>query len=290
MTAPFLAACVTLRAGREVAANVEAAIALIREAAAGGAQIVFTPENTLLMELDRARLFAAIAPEAETAAVTGFGALARELGILLSIGSMAIRVGEGEVANRSFLYRPDGMIAARYDKIHMFDVALPNGETYRESASYRPGSDAVLAATAFGPMGLTICYDLRFPALYRALAQAGALYVTVPSAFTQVTGAAHWHVLLRARAIETWCFVFAAAQAGRHENGRETFGHSLIVDPWGEVLADGGKEPGVVFAAVDPARCHEARARIPALSHDRAFAVTDGSGLPAARSRALERS
>ena len=203
-------------------------------------------------------------------------ALAKDLGIWLSVGSLAIKVAADKVANRSFLMGPDGRIHARYDKIHMFDVELPNGETYEESRNYRPGGEAVVADTPFGRLGLTICYDLRFPHLYRALAKAGASYLTVPSAFTQVTGEAHWHVLLRARAIETGCFVFAAAQSGTHENGRKTFGHSLIVGPWGEVLADGGTQTGVVTADIDPARVSEARGRIPALQHDRDF------GLPGA--------
>lgn len=279
VSAPFTAACITLCAGRDPAANVEAACGFIRDAAARGATFILTPENTLLMETDRARLFDIVKPEAETPAADTFSALARELAIWLSIGSMAVKVaGDGQagdkVANRSFLFAPDGRLAARYDKIHMFDVSLPGGEAYRESAHYRAGGAAVLADTDMGPVGLTVCYDLRFPALYRMLAQAGAMHLTVPSAFTRVTGEAHWHVLLRARAIETGAFVFAAAQSGRHETGRETYGHSLIVDPWGEVLADGGTAPGVVLAAIDPARSAEARARIPAIDTEAAFTLT----------------
>lgn len=291
--APFTAACITLRAGRDPAANVDAASALIREAAAAGAGAVFTPENTLLMELDRARLFAAVRPEAETPAVSHFAELAGELGIWLNIGSMAIRVAADKVANRSFLFAPDGGLTARYDKIHMFDVALPGGESYRESTSYAAGDRAVLAPTPLGAMGLTICYDLRFPALYRQLAQAGAIHLTVPSAFTRVTGEAHWHVLLRARAIETGSFVFAAAQSGRHETGRETYGHSLIVDPWGEVLADGGTEPGIVLARIDPAKSAEARARIPSLATEAAFtpaAPAAPEDLPDPAPQAMKRS
>ncbi len=270
---PFRAACVTLCSGRDPDANIDTASSLVRDAAADGAQFVCTPENTLLMEAGGKHLFAAVKPEEDTKAVSSLAALADDLGIWLSVGSLAIKVAEDMVANRSFLIGPDGLIRARYDKIHMFDVSLPNGETYLESKNYRPGSEAVLARTAFGAVGLTVCYDLRFPALYRALAQAGASYLTVPSAFTQVTGEAHWHVLLRARAIETGAFVFAAAQSGSHENGRKTYGHSLIIDPWGEVLADGGCETGFVSADIDPARVAEARSRIPSLQHDREFAL-----------------
>ena len=275
-SAPFRAACITLCSGRDPARNIEAVSDLVRDAVADGAQIVFTPENTLVMEAGGRQIFVVTRLEDETPAVSQLAALAQDLGIWLSVGSLAIKVAADKVANRSFLMGPDGRIHARYDKIHMFDVELPNGETYEESRNYRPGGEAVVADTPFGRLGLTICYDLRFPHLYRALAKAGASYLTMPSAFTQVTGEAHWHVLLRARAIETGCFVFAAAQSGTHENGRKTFGHSLIVGPWGEVLADGGTQTGVVTADIDPARVSEARGRIPALQHDRDF------GLPGA--------
>lgn len=271
-----------MRAGRDPAANIEAASDYIRDAARDGASVIFTPENTLIMELDRKRMFAAVKPEDDTAAVPHFEKLAADLGVWLSIGSLAVQVSDDKIANRSFLISPEAGVVARYDKIHMFDVELPNGETYRESKNYAPGSKAVLANTPFGPMGLTICYDLRFPALYRTLAHAGAIYLTAPSAFTQVTGEAHWHVLLRARAIETGSFVFAAAQSGMHENGRATYGHSLIVDPWGRVLADGGEELGFVAADIEPAQVVEARSRIPSLTHDRDFTLveTGTPGLP----------
>ncbi|CDO59135.1 FIG147869: Carbon-nitrogen hydrolase / Aliphatic amidase AmiE [Candidatus Phaeomarinobacter ectocarpi] len=275
--APFRAACVTLCSGREPATNIEAASDLVRDAARNGAGFICTPENTLLMESGGKHLLAAVKPEDDTPAVRDLAALAADLGIWLSVGSLAIKVSEDKVANRSFLMGPDGRIHARYDKIHMFDVSLPNGESYLESKSYRPGGDAVLAQTGFGTVGLTVCYDLRFPDLYRTLAQAGAEYLTVPSAFTQVTGEAHWHVLLRARAIETGAFVFAAAQSGTHENGRKTYGHSLIIDPWGEVLVDGGLETGFVCADIDPAKVEEARSRIPSLTHDRDFALRHAS-------------
>ncbi|MFO1186210.1 MAG: carbon-nitrogen hydrolase family protein [Alphaproteobacteria bacterium] len=189
----------------------------------------------------------------------------------LLLGSLAIRTDEGRLANRSVLFAPDGQIAARYDKIHMFDVAVSEAETYQESKNFRPGDQAVLARLPWGVLGMSVCYDVRFPHLYRALAKGGAHFLSVPSAFTKVTGQAHWHVLLRARAIETGCYMFAPAQGGRHENGRETFGHSLVVDPWGRVIAEAGEEPAVVIAKVDPAEVEKARARIPALSHDREF-------------------
>jgi predicted amidohydrolase len=201
--------------------------------------------------------------------------LTRQLGIYLHIGSLAIKVSPDRAANRSFLIDRDGEIAARYDKIHMFDVDLANGESYRESRSFRPGELAVLADLPWGRLGLTICYDLRFPALYRALAEAGASFLAIPAAFTRQTGESHWHVLIRSRAIENGCFVLAAAQGGLHENKRETFGHSLVVDPWGRVLAEGGTEPGIVIATIDPAEIAVARSRIPSLQHGRRFEVIE---------------
>ncbi len=276
-SAMFRAGLVQLCSGRDVAANVKAAIALAREAAARGAQYVQTPEVTTLMELDPARLRALLEPEARNAALSGFTDAARDLKVWLHIGSMAILAEGGKIANRSYLIAPDGGIAARYDKIHMFDVDLGNGEVYRESESFAAGTRAVLAPLPWGKLGLTICYDLRFPALHRALAQAGATFIAVPAAFTRVTGEAHWHTLLRARAIEAQSFVFAAAQGGRHENGRETFGHSLIVSPWGQVLADGGKDPGVVVADIDLAIVDDVRRRLPSLTHDRPFTVTEAA-------------
>jgi predicted amidohydrolase len=190
-------------------------------------------------------------------------------------------VSADRAANRSFLINRKGEIVARYDKIHMFDVDLASGESYRESRNFRPGELAVIANLPWGRLGLTVCYDLRFPALYRALAEAGVSFLTVPSAFTRQTGEAHWQVLLRARAIENGCFVFAAAQGGRHENGRETFGHSLVVDPWGRILAEGGTEPGVVIADIDSAAVADARARIPSLQHGRRFEILEPMADPA---------
>ena len=275
--ASFVAACVQLRAGREVAANTEAATALVARAADDGADFVLTPENTSIMEAERGLLFEKTRTEEDDAALVALRAVAREKKIWLSIGSLPIKVAEAKLANRSFLVAPDGSIAARYDKIHMFDVDLAGGESYRESRNFDAGSEAVTADLPWGRVGLTICYDLRFPYLYRALAHAGARFLTVPAAFTRQTGEAHWHVLLRARAIETGSFVFAAAQGGRHENGRETFGHSLIVAPWGEVIAEAGTEPGIVMAEIDPAKVDEARIRVPSLLHDKKFDLPNAS-------------
>jgi predicted amidohydrolase len=270
----FRVALVQMCTGRDVERNLSDAGDLVREAARQGARYIQTPEITTLMEMEREALFAAIRPEEANPAIAHFATLARELGIWLHIGSMAILLGSGRIANRSLLFSPEGQIAARFDKIHMFDVELPGGESYRESKNYQAGTAAVLADLPWGVLGLTVCYDLRFPHLYRALAKAGADFLAIPSAFTRKTGEAHWHVLLRARAIETGCFVFAAAQAGRHESGRETYGHSLIVNPWGEVLAEAGVEPGVIVADIDPGQVATARQRIPSLQHDRPFEVS----------------
>jgi predicted amidohydrolase len=265
----FLAALVQLRSSRDADQNISEATRLIRDAAAAGAVYVQTPENTTLMELEREQLFAHAKSEADDPAVQHFAALAKELGVHLHIGSIAVRTDGDKLANRSLLFTPEGRISARYDKIHMFDVDLPGGESYKESRNFAAGKHAVVADLPWGGLGMTICYDLRFPYLHRALAKAGARFIASPAAFTRVTGEAHWHVLLRARAIETQCFVLAAAQGGRHQHGRETFGHSLIVAPWGEVLADGGTEPGIVTAEIDLARLEAARTRLPSLTHDR---------------------
>jgi predicted amidohydrolase len=259
--------------GRDVARNVADATRLIREAASKGAQYVQTPEITTLMETERARLFAAVQPQEGNDAIAAFSALAKELGIWLHIGSMAVLEADGRLANRSLLFAPDGRLTAQFDKIHMFDVTLPGGETYRESKNYRPGSEAVLAALPWANLGMTVCYDLRFPHLYRSLAKAGADILAIPSSFTVKTGEAHWHVLMRARAIENGCFVLAAAQAGHHEAGRDTYGHSLIVSPWGEILAEAGVETGVIIADLKLAEIRDARQRIPSLQHDREFTV-----------------
>ena len=280
----FRAGLVQLRSGRTVAPNLDKAEALVRRAAKGGAQYVQTPENTGIMELKPELVLAAAESEGKSAPLAWARALARELGIWLHIGSVAIKLDQGRVANRSYLLDPKGRVAARYDKLHMFDVDLAGGESYRESQYFRPGAKAVLADLPFGRLGLSICYDLRFPSLYRALAAAGAELIAIPAAFTKQTGEAHWHVLTRARAIETGAFVLAATQGGLHENGRSTFGHSIVVSPWGEVLAEAGEEPGVIFADIDLAASEEARARIPAIKHGREFEI-EIAGEPVERAR-----
>jgi predicted amidohydrolase len=272
MTA-FRAAAVQMRTGIDVARNVAAAEALIREAAGQGAGYVLTPEMTTILDRERPRLLAAISPEESDPSLKRFQALARELGIHLHIGSMAIKLGEDEVANRGFLIGPDGVIRARYDKIHMFDVDLAGGESYRESRLYRPGNAAIVVDLPWMRLGMTVCYDVRFPNLYRVLARSGAAVMAVPAAFTRTTGEAHWHVLIRARAIETGSFILAAAQGGSHEDGRETYGHSMIVDPWGRILAEAGTEPGVITAEIDPQMSATMRGRIPALANERAFSA-----------------
>jgi predicted amidohydrolase len=271
MTGRFTAACVQMTSGREPEANIAAAAALIRRAQEAGAELVVTPETTDMMEPRGKLVFEKAQPEAGHGGLAAFRELAAELGIWLLAGSFVVRLAADRLANRSFLIGPGGDIAARYDKIHMFDVEIPDGQSYRESRAYQPGDRAVTAELPWGRLGLTVCYDLRFAQLYRALAKGGARFISVPSAFTRYTGRAHWHVLLRARAIETGCFVFAPAQCGTHAEGRETYGHSLIVAPWGEVLADGGEAPGVVMAEIDVAAVDKARAMIPALTHDRPF-------------------
>jgi len=279
--ATFRVALIQMRSGRSPAANLDAATKLIREGKAGGADYVQTPEMTNILEAKRDALMAVIAPEREDPSLAAFRDFARRHRLWLHIGSLALKISPDRAANRGFLIDPQGEIAARYDKIHMFDVDLPNGESYRESRSYAPGEHAVTADLPWGRLGLTICYDLRFPALYRALAEAGSMFLAIPSSFTKQTGEAHWHTLNRARAIENGCFVFAAAQGGSHENGRDTFGHSLIVDPWGRVLAEGNVDPAVVIADVDPAAVATARARIPSLQHGRRFEIVDPMTKPA---------
>jgi len=264
-----------MTSGPEPAENLDAASALIRQAKAQGAELIMTPEITNMVEPRRALMFEKAAAEDVDASVAGFSHLAEELGAWLLIGSLVVRVAPDKAANRSFLFDPQGRIVARYDKIHMFDVDIPDGQSYRESNAYQAGAKAVVADLPWGRLGMTVCYDLRFAYLYRTLAQAGAGFLSIPAAFTRFTGQAHWHVLLRARAIETGCFVFAPAQCGTHTQGRETYGHSLIVAPWGEVLADGGEGPGVILAKIDPAMIEKARAMVPALSHDRAVPPPD---------------
>jgi predicted amidohydrolase len=276
----FTAGLIQMRSGLNPPANLAAAVKLIEEAKAQGADYVLTPEMTNILEVKRERLFAAIVAEESDLSLATFRELARRLGIFLHVGSLAIKLLPDKAANRSFLIDRQGEIIARYDKIHMFDVDLANGESYRESRSYRPGEIAVVADLPWGRLGLSVCYDLRFPALYRALAEAGSSFLAIPSAFTRQTGEAHWHVLNRARAIENGSFVLAAAQGGKHENGRETFGHSLVVDPWGRILAEGGTEPGVVLASIDPAEVAAARAKIPSLQHGRRFEIIEPMAEP----------
>lgn len=276
----FNAALVQMRSGLTPEPNLEQGTRLIREAVKAGADYVLTPEVSNMMQLNREALFAQLAEQDDDLSLKAYRELARELNIHLHIGSLALRASPDRAVNRSFLIGPDGAILASYDKIHMFDIDLGNGESYRESANYQPGETAVISDLPWGRIGLTICYDVRFPALYRALAESGASFLAVPAAFTKPTGEAHWHVLLRARAIENGCFVFAAAQGGLHENKRETFGHSLIIDPWGKVLAEGGIEPGFVMARIDPAEVTKARGKIPSLQHGRRFTVADANAGP----------
>jgi Predicted amidohydrolase len=273
MGAALKAACVQVNAGTEILPNLQAAGDLVRRARDAGADFIAMPENVSMIVQGRAKVLERVKPEAEHPGVPFFADLARETGAWLLAGSLGILLDEGRVANRSYLFDGQGRVVATYDKLHMFDVDLKGGESYRESATFRPGDRAVLADTPWGGMGLTICYDVRFAYLYRALAQAGANIITVPAAFTVPTGRAHWHVLLRARAIETGCFVIAPAQTGTHDQGRQTYGHSLIVAPWGEVLADAGEEVGFVVADLDLDRVEEARRMVPALTHDRSVDI-----------------
>ncbi len=262
----FHVACLQVNASNDMAANIAAACALVRRAVAQGAQLVLMPENVCMMEWGREAVTARALAEENHTALTAFRALARDLGVWLHCGSLAVRLPGGKVANRTYMVDPDGGVVAQYDKIHMFDVDLGNGERYTESATFAAGHQAVVVDLPWGRLGLTICYDLRFPHLFRHLAQAGADFLTVPSAFTNVTGEAHWHVLLRARAIETGCFVFAPAQTGTHAGGRKTFGHALIINPWGEILADAGSDPGIIIAPIDLSEVAKARTKIPAIS------------------------
>ncbi|PHR92866.1 MAG: amidohydrolase [Robiginitomaculum sp.] len=259
------AACIQLCSGLDIDANIDHTDTLIRKAHKAGARFVATPENTHFMGGGAQALFAAISPEADCRAVAHFGALAKELSIDLLIGSLAVKLSDTKAANRSFLFGPDGLIKARYDKLHMFDVEINEVETWRESANYTAGTKAVLADVADIKLGLSICYDLRFAALYKHYAKSGAQLLSVPSAFTAVTGEAHWQVLLRARATETSAYVIAPAQGGIHADGRATWGHSLIIDPWGKVLAGlDHDKPGYCLADIDPSLVADIRRRLPA--------------------------
>ena len=278
--AVFRAAAVQMRTGIDVTENVAEAERLIRAAAAAGADYVLTPEMTTVLDRDRERLMRAIQPEASDPSLARFRALAGELRIHLHIGSMAIKLaepdgsaGQAAIANRAILIGPDGNLIARYDKIHMFDVDLAHGESYRESRLYRPGHAAVVADLPWARLGLSVCYDVRFPNLYRVLARSGASVIAIPAAFTKTTGEAHWHVLVRARAIETGSFVVAAAQGGHHQDGRDTYGHSMIVDPWGKIVAEAETDPGFILAEIDPAVSATMRGRIPALANEKTFSA-----------------
>jgi deaminated glutathione amidase len=271
MSERFKVACIQNNAGPDILPNIREVDRLARSASAVGADFILTSENFTSIEFGAERSLDKALPEAEHPAVPHFTALAKELGVWFLMGSLTIKLSPSKVNNRSYLIDPDGRIVARYNKLHLFDVQLKAGETYRESATVEPGDRAVLAETPWGLLGMTVCYDLRFAYLYRALAQAGAGFLTIPSAFTKTTGQAHWHTLVRARAIETGAYVFAPAQCGQHAGGRKTYGHSLVVDPWGEILADGGEAPGYIIAEVDPLKIAEARRMIPSLEHDRAF-------------------
>ena len=274
----FRAALIQLNSTTDIGENIAAVDELVRQAVAAGAHYVQTPEMTNIVQRDRKKLQAAIHPEASDPAIAAISRLAGELGIVLHIGSLALDAGGGKIANRAYVFAPDGSELARYDKIHLFDVDLPGGESWRESAVYTPGEAAVIADLPWCRLGVSICYDLRFPQLYRTHAHAGAVVLSAPAAFTRQTGEAHWHVLQRARAIENGAFMLSAAQAGRHGDKRETYGHSIIVSPWGEVLAEAdGETPQVVLADIDPALAADARARIPALKNERAFAGPDAA-------------
>jgi predicted amidohydrolase len=265
-------ACLQLNSGNDFAANLESLAAMARAAAAGGARFILSPEYALMMDGSgrtmRERAFDAHGEPA----LSALAALSRELGVWHLVGSLTLMSDDGRMLNRSLLISDRGEVTAAYDKIHMFDATLPSGTVIRESSAYRPGERAVLAATPWGALGMTVCYDLRFPHLYRALAQRGAVMLAVPSSFQRETGAAHWHTLLRARAIENACFVIAPAMCGDHPGRRMTYGHTLVVDPWGEVIAEGGEEPAVVYADLDLARVETVRLLLPSLAHDRPFA------------------
>ena len=276
-------ACIQPNTGTDVEANLAANRPRIEDAARDGAAYVQTPEVTNFIFRRRRDTMAAARLEEDDPSLAAYRDLAAKLGIWLNLGSLALKTaGEDRLVNRSYLIGPDGGIANRYEKIHMFDVDLPSGESFKESRAYRPGDKVNVVDLPFGRLGMTICYDMRFPHLYRDLAKAGADILTMPSAFTAETGKAHWHVLLRARAIENGCFVIAAAQTGEHDGGRQTYGHSLIVDPWGRVLADAGETPGWIAADLDMAAVAKARQAVPSLSNDREYTLGEAGDAQAA--------
>lgn len=263
-----------MTSGIDPARNAEAIRDAIADAARGGAAILFTPEMSGMLDSNRERARPKITSEEKSLVLAEVRAAARQSGIWVHLGSIPVDVG-GRWANRGFLIDAQGNIRARYDKLHLFDVDLPTGESWRESSAYAPGQGGVVADTPIGPLGLTICYDIRFPALFQALSDAGARILSVPAAFTVPTGEAHWHILLRARAIENACWVVAAAQSGCHEDGRKTFGHSLVIDPWGRVVLDMGNEQGLAFAEIDSGVLDDVRSRIPVIAHRRAIPAID---------------
>ncbi len=271
MSQTFRAACLQLNSGSDLAANLASVKRMVTEAAGSGAQLVLTPEYSLMMD-GSGRVMREGALEADGGAtLVELQNLALANKVWLLVGSLTLKTGEERIVNRSYLFAADGTVVATYDKIHMFDVTLPDGKVIRESSSYHPGEEAVMAATPWGKLGMTICYDLRFPHLYRILAQQGAEFISVPSSFQRQTGKAHWHTLLKARAIENAAYILAPAMCGEHPGNRQTYGHALIVDPWGEVLADGGEEPGIIYADIDPARVAKIRNMMPSLQHDRPY-------------------
>jgi deaminated glutathione amidase len=271
MTA-FKAACVQLNSGNDMAANLLAAETFIRSAAADGANLIMLPEYAVMMD-GSGRVMRDNSPEEDAhPALAKFRALAQELQAWLLVGSLTIKADDERMINRSYLISAAGEIAAHYDKIHMFDVTLPSGKVIRESSAYRPGDRAVIGDTPWGALGMSICYDLRFPQLYRALAKAGALFLAVPSSFQRETGVSHWHALLRARAIENLSYVFAPAMCGEHPGNRTTYGHSLIIDPWGKIIAELGDEPGVALAEIDVDQVLKVRGMLPSITHDRPYA------------------
>lgn len=272
MAQSFRIALLQMQTGNDLAQNLQAVKSMTREAAQNGAAFVLTPEYTLMMDGSGRVMRERALPADGGTQLAELQALAREHSVWLLAGSLTLKGGDERIVNRSYLLSADGGVVASYDKIHMFDATLPDGKVIRESSAYCPGERAVIADTPWGKLGLTVCYDLRFPQLYRALAKAGALYLTVPSSFQRATGKFHWHTLVRARAIENGCFVFAPAMCGEHPGNRTTYGHSLVVDPWGDVLADGGEAPGIVYADIDPARVERIRDMLPCLEHDREFA------------------
>jgi predicted amidohydrolase len=271
MSEAFKVACIQTNSERDVAPNIEAVSGLVRQAHDQGADFILLPESVNMMEPKGRNVREKIAYEEDDVFLASFQKLAKDLGVWILLGSLLVRISDEQAANRSILINSNGDVVTRYDKIHMFDVDVGDGQSYRESKLYRPGESVIVTDTPWGSLGLTICYDVRFPYLYRALAHQGALFMTVPAAFTRVTGEAHWHVLLRARAIENGCFIFAPAQTGDHAEGRQTFGHSLIIDPWGTVLVDGGTDVGFVMAEIDPAQVAKARGKVPSLTHDRSL-------------------